>query len=402
MGLFDESDRLRGRKGRTETLPRLRLSSPSYARDTRSERPEAVLKVTSFARGARAKNVIEYITRAKKKDNLEFENEGGQVGRGREDIKKVYEDWRQDFERKKAGAKREPRHVTHIILSAKAPNDAETAYKVNNAARDFLAKEFGEQGYQYVFVTHRDRDNPHVHVVLKNYNRTLNNKLRLDKHDLLELRRAFAAELQKQGIEHVATRALDRPLQVKDMQARIERLKKRENLHQRQLRRAPGGADLLAERQKLARAVIYAKDAVKKATLPLTPARRSAMTELRALNERLTQVPIEQFKKEAAGTIEKLGRDVQGLKKTLTSWQELEKRAGEKKPPSHSQRLAQRRFVEKFATRYEKDLFQTAAVIRKAPLADIDRRAMLTALQQQQKLFQGLARGGLGRGGMER
>lgn len=398
MGFFDEADRLRSRKGRTETLPRLRLSSPAYVKDTRSGKPEAMLKVTSFPRGHRVKNVLEYITRVKEKNDLEFETEGGEIKRGRADIKDMYEDWRQDFERKKPGAKRVPRHVTHIILSAKAPNNADTAYRVNTAARDFLQKEFGAQGYEYVFVTHRDRDNPHVHVVLKNYNRTLDAKLQMSKHDLLGLRRSFAAELQRQGIEHVATRALDRPLSAKDMQERIERLKKRENLHQRQLRRAPGGADLLAERQKLARAVIFAKDAVKAATLPLSPTRRNAMNELRTLNERLTKVPVEQFKREAAGTIEKLGHDVQGLKKTLTGWQELEKRAGEKKPVSHSQRLARRRYVEQFAERYEKTLFQTAAVVRKAPLAAEDRRVMLTALQQQQKLFQGLTRGGMERG----
>ena len=214
MGLFNESDRLRSRRGRTETLPRLRRSNPAYAEASRSGKPEAVLKVASFPRGSRVRSVIEYSTRAEQKDDLEFETEGGEIKRGRADIKELYENWRQDFERKKSGAKREPRHATHIILSAKAPNDAETAYKVNTAARDFLQKEFGVQGYEYVFVTaaHRDYDNPHVHVVLKNYNRELDTKLRLDKHDLLELRRSFAAELRRQGLEHVATRAMDRPV----------------------------------------------------------------------------------------------------------------------------------------------------------------------------------------------
>ena len=306
MGLFDESDKLRSRKGRDEQLPRLRLSSLAYAKDTRSAAPQAILKIPSFARGSRVKNLIEYIARAKEKDDLEFETESGEIKRGRADIKELYENWRQDFERKKPGAKREPRHATHIILSAKAPNDAETAYKVNTAARDFLNKEFGAQGYEYVFVTHRDRDNPHVHVVLKNYNRELDTKLRLDKHDLLELRRSFAAELQRQGLEHVATRALDRPLPAKEMQARIEGLKERENWHTRQLRRPPGGADLLAERQKLARAVIFAKDAVKAATALITPG--APLNELRGLNDWLTQVPIEQFKREATGTIKKMSR----------------------------------------------------------------------------------------------
>ncbi len=399
MGLFDEFRELRGRKGRSERLPMLRLSSPRYAKDTRSGKPEAMLKITSFARGARVKKVIEYITRANKKDNLEFENQDGSIKQGKADIKELYEKWRGDFERKKPGGKREPRHATHIILSASAPNDVRTANRVHAAAREFLKKEFEAQGYEYVFVTHRDKDNPHVHVVVKNYNRTLDAKLRLDKHDLLELRRSFAAELQEQGIEQVATRKLDRPLPAEKMKQHIESLKKRETWYDRMLKKAPGGADLFAERKRLARGVLYLKQEVKKATLPLTANRAAAMRPLRELDARLTQVSPEQFRQEAQGTVAHLQRQVRGYAKTVEGWHQLEKRAGERQPPNHTQRLARRRFTERFAERYVRELNDTAAEVRKnTQLAGGEKQALLKIIGEQGKIFQGLARGGAEKG----
>lgn len=395
MGLFDEADRLRARRGRDVRLPRLRLSSPAYAKDTRSGKPEAILKVTSYVRGHRVKNVLEYIARAKEKDDLELETEGGEIKRGKADIKAIYENWCQDFERKKPGGKREPRHAVHIVLHAKVANDPTNAYKVNAAARDFLKKEFGEQGYEYVFATHLDKQHPHVHVVVKNYNRTLNAKLRIGKRDLFELRRSFAAELQRQGIEHVATLRMDRPLGPRELQEQIERLKKREKWYESRLRKAPGGADLLDERKRLARAVVYAKRAVKEATLPMSPTRRAAMQELRVLDTKLIQVTPEQFRREAATSIEKLRQEGKQLEKALGRWKELEQKAGERKTPTHTARLRRRRFVECYAERYERDLAATAAEIRKSTtLGGAEKQAMLKIVQEQGKAFQALTRGG--------
>lgn len=395
MGLFDEPDDLRARKGRHEELPRLRLSSASYVKDTRSKAPQAMLKITSFARGHRVKNVIEYITRANKKEDLEFENEKGEVKQGKADIQDLYDNWRQDFERKKPGAKREPRHATHIILSASAPNDAATAYKVNTAARDFLKKEFGEKGYEYVFVTHRDRDNPHVHVVIKNYNRTLDTKLRHGKHELLAMRRAFAAELQKQGIEHVATYKVDRPLPERDIKAHLTESKRRKhNWRVVQAAKAPGGEQALDERLRLARAIKYVRSAVRAAVKPKTPQRYAAQRVLANFDDKLMKHLPADFRREAGDVLEQLKQSIPALKR-LPSLPEIEVKVGQgPKKLGHLQQLQQRRAVGRFAEQYSKGVGAAILEIRKnQQIGPEDRRAMLTALQQQQKLMQGLGQG---------
>ena len=59
---------------------------------------------------------------------------------------------------------------------------------------------------------HKDTDNPHVHIILNNYNTKTSRKLRLDKHDFLRIRSEFAQDLTKQGLKrHIATLRRDRP-----------------------------------------------------------------------------------------------------------------------------------------------------------------------------------------------
>ena len=82
MGLFNETDRLHGRKSK----------------------PEAAVRVASFPRGHQVKSRIEDITRAKEKDDLEFETESSHIGRSREDIKKLYVGKRVPDEYRKRGA----------------------------------------------------------------------------------------------------------------------------------------------------------------------------------------------------------------------------------------------------------------------------------------------------------
>ena len=407
MGLFDEPDELRSRKGRDEQLPRLRLTSPSYVKDTRAKAPQAILKVASFARGARVKSLISYIARTDKKegleknqDDLEFETETGELKKGRKDVQELYDKWRGDFERKKPGAKREPRHATHIILHAKVPNDAKTAYRVNTAAREMLQKEFGARGYEYVFVTHRDKDNPHVHVVVKNYNRVLDQKLRHGKRELLEMRRTFASELQKQGIEHVATYKVDRPLPEREIKAHLTESKRhKHNWRVVQAAKAPGGEQALDERLRLARAIKYVRASVRAAVKPKTPQRYAAQRVLANLDDRLMKHLPADFRPEAVAVLDQLKKDIPALKR-LPGFAEIEtKVGGGEKKPSPLQRLQQRRAVERFADLYSKGVGAAIIEVRKnQELKPDDRRVMLTALQQQQKLMQGLGRGGMERG----
>ncbi len=166
----------------------------------KTRKPEAALRVTSFPRGHQVKALLERITRANEQDPVEFEAGNTGVGRGVADINQLYENWCRDFERKKSGAKREPRHATYIVLQTRVPADRANAYKLNTAVRDFLYKEFGVHGFDYVFTIPLDKRHQKAHVLVKNYNREINTKLRLDKQDLYDLRRSFAAELKRQGI----------------------------------------------------------------------------------------------------------------------------------------------------------------------------------------------------------
>lgn len=166
----------------------------------KKKKTEARLHVVSFPRWHRVKDLLERITRANEEHPVEFETGSAALRRGKADINELYEDWRRDFERKKPGAEREPRHATYIVLYTKMPTDRGSAYKVNTAVRDFLYKEFGAHGYDYVFAIPLDKQHQEAHVLVKNYNRGLDTKLRLDQQDFLDLRRSFAAELQRQGI----------------------------------------------------------------------------------------------------------------------------------------------------------------------------------------------------------
>jgi hypothetical protein len=52
-----------------------------------------------------------------------------------------------------------------------------SAQKVLDTARQTAWQQFGQLGYEYKLVLHRDTDNPHVHIVLNNYNKVTNKKL---------------------------------------------------------------------------------------------------------------------------------------------------------------------------------------------------------------------------------
>ena len=96
---------------------------------------------------------------------LELEDHNGLKLSSVEDHHKLYKNWAREFERAKPGTKKRPRHFVHFILSADTVND--NADRVTEAARTFLSDYYGDEGYEYNFITHTDRKNPHVHVVMK-------------------------------------------------------------------------------------------------------------------------------------------------------------------------------------------------------------------------------------------
>lgn len=193
-----------------------RFTKPSYQKGLSSstnKAPQAIVKVASHAKGANVKNVLNYVSRDHKeeKEKLSLEDENGVKITGKEEIDKVYAEWKKDFERRKAGSKRDVRHATHIIFSAKGQSEKHDLAKVTSAARAVLSEQFGKAGYNYMFVAHGDSDKPHVHAVVKAFNNETGKKLRIGKPELFMLREKLAEELTKNGLAHGSSLRKDRP-----------------------------------------------------------------------------------------------------------------------------------------------------------------------------------------------
>jgi len=213
-----------------------RFTDPNYQAALSSGASQCVFKVASFAKGARVKSLLSYITRSDKKEELEFTDHNGVKRKGGVGVEEVFNDWSSDFERKKRSPNsRNPRHASHIILSADTDNSEQSAAKVNFAARDFLDKFMFERGYRYVYVTHRDTENPHVHVVVHNKNQFTGKKLHISKSDAFELRKGWADALTKWGIESVATLRRDRPEVLRQASLAKEKVQLKESWNHRKM-----------------------------------------------------------------------------------------------------------------------------------------------------------------------
>lgn len=303
--------------------PMLRFSSASYTKACQSKAPQALVKVVSHARGVSVRRTMEYIAR----DGAErLENESGERLQGKEDIKKEWTDWREDFERAKPGTKRPPRHATHIILSAKCENTDKNARRLESAARQFLHDRFAAQGYQYVWSVHRDTQNPHVHVVLKNHNRELNRKIRIDKPDLAAMRQEFANHLSLRGIEQVAVRRMDRVQTAEAVVKGVERIKQDrtwyratltriENKHKTQGVHAPAW---------LSRQVLQVDRMARNVERNISVFKRerpALLKELRTTKKELLSLAKERPGSAAQATLRRIGKDLAGFGKALEAHQ---------------------------------------------------------------------------------
>jgi hypothetical protein len=190
--------------------PSSRLQSPGYVASCYSTAPQAVFKIISY--GSRKKNLhnlVEYLIE-REEGRVEMESSDGLIMED-EDIAEMLEEWHEDFKDKGSG-KGAQRHFTHMLLSADVEPTEGNHQKVLETARETAFTQFGQLGYEYKLVLHRDTDNPHVHIVLNNYNKVTHKKLRLDRHDLFRIRSDFADNLSKNGLKtHISTLRQDRP-----------------------------------------------------------------------------------------------------------------------------------------------------------------------------------------------
>ena len=307
-----------GRKYRgekEESSIRIRWSSPRYVRDTCSKTPQAIIKITSFAKGAAARRLMEYVTRTDRDEiGIDAETDAGVRLRGKEDVSAVYREWAADFERKQPGRKNNPRHVTHMVLSAKTDNSERSVRKLHAASSQFLRKGFGEQGYQYLFVVHKDTQNPHTHVVIKNRNDALNKKLRIDKADLFDLRQQFARALNEHGLEAVCTLRRDRPEVVKGVMNRVDTIRKRAVMLDRRLRSTElPGVDTFAVRKYQLLALQGMRKTLKENSTFLQAERKEGMQKICDLQREIrknNQALLPQKVKATVKYFEKESRDI--------------------------------------------------------------------------------------------
>ncbi|WP_348826931.1 relaxase/mobilization nuclease domain-containing protein [Halomonas sp. RT37] len=171
-----------------------RSGNRARARRVVNYAPEVMVKITGNAKGAdHVQSHLDYISRNGK---LELEDEHGDMIKGKDEVRSLAKDWSQDQGKRRKNT----RDTTNIIMSMPAGTEPRD---VKNAVRAFAKRQFG-QNHQYVMALHTDTDSPHVHLTVKclGYD---GRRLNVKKGDPQKWREAFAAELERRGVEAEAT-----------------------------------------------------------------------------------------------------------------------------------------------------------------------------------------------------
>lgn len=193
--------------------------------------PEVMVKITGFSSGSGGiKSHFDYISRINdaNKDNVEIENERGQVFKGKDEVEEAYSSWVDDINSYPKGKR--SRDVVNLVLSMPAGTNAE---KVKEAVRRFASNAFGEN-HEYVFALHTDEDHPHVHldVKMRGYNQV---KLNPRKADLQNWREGFAEELRGLGVSAVASNRRARGVTKKTINSVVNQINEGDKTHKKRV-----------------------------------------------------------------------------------------------------------------------------------------------------------------------
>jgi type IV secretory pathway VirD2 relaxase len=183
-------------KRKANATRQLQGSRRSQAKRVTSGTTEVMVKITGFGRGpGRVKTHLDYVSRNGK---LELENERGEIFSGHDDVKGLFQEWKEDFcdERRH----KNQRDTMHLVLSMPETTEADA---VHRASRKFCKSTFG-QNHEFVFALHTDEPHPHCHVTVKmrGFDGT---RLNPRKDDLQAWRERFAEQLREQGVAAEAT-----------------------------------------------------------------------------------------------------------------------------------------------------------------------------------------------------
>jgi hypothetical protein len=161
--------------------------------------PQVMVKVTKPTFGAA--HTFQNMTYIARHCEEEIFDQDGSLFTRDEELERLADDWHQlnqdayDGERRYRGP-----DARRLQFSMPPGTDPVT---LRNAVSATARHVFGDR-YDYVFALHTDRPHPHVHLTVRAVGHD-GKALRINKDDLLYLRRALALELRMRGIEADAT-----------------------------------------------------------------------------------------------------------------------------------------------------------------------------------------------------
>lgn len=163
--------------------------------------PEVMVKISGGGKNMQhIKAHMDYISRIndKSKDDVELEDEQGNIYLGKDDIDEVRDIWAKGkIPIPEQGERR--KEAFNIVLSMPPGTHRQS---VKDAARDFAKSQFSD--HQYLFAAHEDEKHPHVHLTVKAVSHK-GKRLNPRKRDLQKWREKFAEKLRENGIEANAT-----------------------------------------------------------------------------------------------------------------------------------------------------------------------------------------------------
>lgn len=279
----------------------MRYHSHSYMQQTRSGRPEAVVKIVSGAMGkGSVKNIMDYIARdadymrEEGRELIELETQDGVILTTELERDTLIQDWSKDFEAaeryknqawkrdiiqqleyergqlgyqqvKKGLTSAEEKRLAELnqalktytyeqngkVIDLKINAPKETIHMLlsvggqghstkaaKEAVRQFLSENFACDGYEYAFAQHTDTENLHYHVILKAKNSLNKERLHFNKEDLFNLRQEFTYQLSMVGIERTATLKKDRVATYESITKQRETLETNLNWYESKVARA--------------------------------------------------------------------------------------------------------------------------------------------------------------------
>jgi len=320
-----------------------RLANKSYIKEAHAKtRSQAIFKVTSYAKGARVKNLIAYLVRkGEEKKQAAVEDSNGVFYDAKNADEEIYKDWKKDFDRKKPGSKRNTRHAVHLVFSSANKNTPKNARKTLLAAKKTAAEIFKDD-YKYAVVMHENTKHPHAHVIvnMKSQNQE-KKKLKINKPEIFGIRQKFAENLNKLDLYHSATLKQDRPAFVakvaKDQVAVIEN----KDWFASKLKTASiadnvgsgSTEDNIEKKKNVSKAICYARRDLKKDS-GLNSKSIKALRDLeRSLINRKSKNDT-RFKSEIDKTIKLIGQDAHRFLKYLNNFKTAE--TGKKKKNSYA------------------------------------------------------------------